>query len=125
MNNHRLNYPRLDSTAQFLNGVRVVSGIRELVRGREVEFLDAIAPLVRSRSVRLDLSAIERIDAAGLAALVSLYCAAHEAGNEFAVINPPRRVAGILAMVGLDRILVPRSSGKTPQPGPRMEMIAA
>jgi anti-anti-sigma factor len=120
-----MNGSRLDSTVQFFSGVRVVSGIRELVRGREQEILEALEPLVHTRSVRLDLSSIERIDAAGMAALVSLYCAACQAGHEFAVVNPPRRVAGILAMVGLDRILVQRDSGERLRPGPRMGMMAA
>jgi len=114
-----VNNPRLDSTAQF------VSGVRELVRGRDREVLEALQPLVHSRSVRLDLSSIERIDAAGLAALVSLYCAACEAGHEFAVVNAPRRVARILAIVGLDRILVSKDSEETLPPGPRIDMIAA
>ncbi len=120
-----MNNPRLDSTAHLLNGVRVVSGIRALVRGREEEFLEALRPLVRRRSVRLDLSSIERIDAAGLAALVKLYCAAREAGHEFAVVNAPRRVARILAIVGLDRILGSQDSGAALLPRPRMETIAA
>jgi len=92
--------PRLDSTTQF------VSGVKELVRGQEHEFLEEVQPLVHSQSLRLDLSRIERIDAAGLAALISLYSDACKAGHEFAVVNPSRHVAQILALVGLDRILV-------------------
>jgi anti-anti-sigma factor len=95
-----------------------VSGVRELVRGRELEFLEELRPLVRSQSVHLDLSAIERIDAAGLSALISLYCDARKAGHEFAVINPSRQVARILALVGLDRILVSKEPGETLPPGP-------
>src|SRR5277367_3748308 len=87
MNNSRLNNSRSDSTIQF------VSGVHQLVRGREPEILEELQPLVESRSVRLDLSSIERIDAAGLAALVSLYCAARKAGYDFAVVNPSRHVA--------------------------------
>ena len=118
-----MNNSRLDSNPQF------VGGIRQLVRGREQQFLEALQPLVDSRSVRLDLSSIERIDAAGLAALVSLYCAASKAGHGFAVVNPPRHVARILAIVGLDRILVSKVSGEALPPGPRpksrMDTIAA
>jgi len=118
-----MNNPRQNPNAQF------VSGIRELIRGREHKILEELQPLVESRSVRLDLSSIERIDAAGLAALVSLYCAASKAGHEFTVVNPPRHVARILAIVGLDRILVSNDSGETLPPGPwpesRMDRIAA
>jgi anti-anti-sigma factor len=114
MKNSRLNNSRPDSTIQF------VSGVRQLVRGREPEILEELQPLVESRSVRLDLSAVERIDAAGLAALVSLYCAAGKAGHDFAVVNPSRHVARILAIVGLDRILVTKASEET-LAAPRMK----
>jgi anti-anti-sigma factor len=118
-----MNHPQLDSNPQFFVGVR------QLVRGREQEFLEELEPLVQSRSVRLDLSSIERIDAAGLAALVSLYCAASTAGHEFAVVNPPRHVARILTLIGLDRILMSKELGEAlppgPRPGSRMNEIAA
>jgi len=111
--------------SRFFPGTHFVSGVRELVRGREQEVLGKLMPLVHQRSVRLDLSSMERIDAAGLAALVSLFCEARKAGHEFAVVNPPRRVARILAIVGLDRILMPKDLGETLASAPRMDMIAA
>ena len=110
-----MNDSRLDSNPQF------VGGVRELVRGREQEILDALQPLVRNRSVRLDLSSIERIDAAGLAALVSLYCAACKAGHDFEVVNPSRQVERILAIVGLDRVLLLKDSGEMLPPATRQE----
>jgi anti-anti-sigma factor len=115
MNNPRLNNSVPDSTIQF------VSGTRELVKGREQEILEELQPLVESRSVRLDLCSIERIDAAGLAALVSLYCAACKAGHDFAVVNPSRHVARILAIVGLDRVLLSKDSAEMLPPGTRMD----
>ncbi|MGO8933977.1 MAG: STAS domain-containing protein [Terracidiphilus sp.] len=127
MNNPRPKNPQSDSNPQ------IVAGIRQLVRGREQAILEKLEPLVNSRSVCLDLSSIERVDAAGLAALVSLYCAASKAGHAFSVINPPRHVARILAIVGLDRILLPQLVSKDPgetmppglQPEPQMDTIAA
>jgi len=95
-----MNVPPLPLSNQF------VCGVTELVRGQEQEFLDELQPLVQRQPVRLDLSRIERIDAAGLAALISLYTDACKAGQEFTVVNPSRHVAQILALVGLDRILV-------------------
>ncbi len=92
-----MNHPGLDST--------IVSGVGELVRGQEQQFIDELQPLVRSQSVRLDLSRIERIDAAGLAALISLCRDARRAGYEFTVVNPSRHVARMLTLVGLDRIV--------------------
>jgi len=99
----------LDSTTEY------VSGARELVRGQEQEFLDKLQPLVQHQPVRLDMSRTERIDAAGLAALISLYCDACKAGQEFTIVNPSRHVAQILGLVGLDAILVaPRAIEPAP-----------
>ncbi len=84
----------------------VVSGVKELVRGREQEFLRELEPLVLRQNVTLDLEDTERIDAAGLAALVTLYCDACKSGHRFAVANPSPRVRQVLALVKLDAILV-------------------
>ena len=53
----------------------------ELVRGNERLLLERMLPLVERRCVSLDLHAVKRIDAAGLAALITLYCAARDAGH--------------------------------------------
>jgi anti-anti-sigma factor len=116
-----MNFSRLNLTTQ------IVGGVHELVRGQQQEILDRLQPLVESHSVRLDLSSVGRIDAAGLAALVSLYCAARRAGHKFSVANPPSHVARILAIVGLDRILMSTDSVETllPAPQPQMDSVAA
>jgi anti-anti-sigma factor len=84
------------------------SGLTELVRGNEECLLSRLSPLVQRQSVMLDLGQVERIDAAGIAALISLYGKAREAGHSFRVTNPSPHVAEILALVGLDRILLSR-----------------
>ncbi len=84
--------------------------MHELVRGQEQELVERLTPVVRRQSVTLDLARVERIDAAGIAALISLYGNAHAAGNEFMVVNAATRVAEILALVGLDRILISREA---------------
>ncbi len=81
-------------------------GMTELVRGNDQRLIQRVAPLLREKSVTLDLQNIDRIDAAGISALISLYSTAHHAGHEFTVCNVPARVAEILALVGVDRILV-------------------
>ena len=81
------------------------SPLTELVRGNEQRLLDRFAPLVRHQCVSLDLGSVERIDAAGIAALISLYGSARDAGHHFNVSNVSPRVAQILALVGLERIL--------------------
>ncbi len=101
-----------------------VSRVAELVRGQEEEFLMELQPLVRRGPVRLDLSRTERIDAAGVAALISLYCDACQAGHEFIIVNPSRHVAQILALVGLDRILVSHDA-QEPVDSSAMQDLAA
>ncbi len=86
----------------------------ELVRGQDTRLIDEYAPLVRRQSVTLDLHSVTRIDAAGIAALVSLYRCALEAGNRFTVSNATPRVAEILALVGLDRILLSEDADQPP-----------
>jgi anti-anti-sigma factor len=78
----------------------------ELVRGCDEDLKARLAPLVRLHDVSLDLRNVERIDASGIAVLISLYGWAHEAGHSFTVANASHRVAEILALVGLDKILL-------------------
>jgi anti-anti-sigma factor len=85
-------------------------GLHELVRGQEQRVVERFTPLVRVQSVTLDLTHVERIDAAGIAALISLYWCADAAGNRFSVVNASAHVAEILALVGLDRILLSRNA---------------
>jgi anti-anti-sigma factor len=82
------------------------SQFHELVRGEERSLLESVGPLAQRQNIALDLSGVERIDAAGISALISLYGIAHGAGYCFTVSNPSPRVAHILNLVGLDRILV-------------------
>jgi anti-anti-sigma factor len=102
-----------------------IAGDRELVRGGEQQFVARLRPLVQAQSVRLDMNSIERIDAAGLAALVSLYRDGREAGHEFAIVHPSRHVARILGLVGLDRILVSEGSGEALPPQPTVDLAVA
>lgn len=85
----------------------------ELVRGSEAEVLKGLLPRVRRESVTLDLSGVERIDAAGIAALITLYCTAVESGNGFSVAAPSTRVLELLQLVGLDSILIADSGEKS------------
>jgi anti-anti-sigma factor len=87
-----------------------LEGIQELVRGNEAHLLERFLPIVRAQSVTVDLHGVKRIDAAGLAALIQLYCAARDAGHDFTVVNPSSHVAEILVIVGLDRLLASRNA---------------
>lgn len=89
--------------------------LHELVRGRERELVERLTPVVEKQNVTLDLAHVERIDAAGIAALISLYSSARNAGNEFNVAHASHHVAEILTLVGLDRILVSQNAVPVPQ----------
>ena len=78
----------------------------ELVRGVEQCLVQRVAPLLRERDVVLDLNRIERIDAAGIAALISLYSTARNHGHAFSIKCVSPRVAEMLSLVGLDGILI-------------------
>jgi anti-anti-sigma factor len=114
-----MNTPRFDSNT------KVVSGLTELVRGQEKGFLDELAPVVSRQSVCLDLSLVERIDAAGLAALITLYCDACKAGHRFRVARPGPHVREILSVVGLDKILLSSNTNEFSNPCMEMAETAA
>lgn len=78
----------------------------ELVRGVETQIVEELLPRVRQHSLALDLSGVERIDAAGIASLITLYCTAVESGREFSVVSPSAHVLELLQIVGLESILV-------------------
>ncbi|MGD0892044.1 MAG: STAS domain-containing protein [Terracidiphilus sp.] len=88
--------------------------VTELVRGHDQDLFARLAPVVRRQSMVLDLGIVERIDAAGIAALISLYRCAADAGHRFSVSNASTHVAEVLAIVGLDRILVSQNADRVP-----------
>jgi anti-anti-sigma factor len=83
--------------------------LAELVPGREQELLARLAPVVQRQNVTLDLGGVQRIDAAGIGVLLALYASARTAGRCFTVSNPTPRVAEILELVGVNRILLSRN----------------
>jgi anti-anti-sigma factor len=97
----------------------------ELVRGHDQWLLDRVLPLVGHQSLVLDLRSIERIDAAGIAALVTIYATACQAGHSFTISNLSHQVAKILGLVGLDRILLSQNAVQDSHCGPSFERSAA
>jgi len=97
----------------------------ELVRGNEQGLLQRVAPLATRQNVCLDMSSVERIDAAGIAALISLYACARDAGHNFSICGVSHRVAEILNLVGLDHLLESHNVMLNSHTGPQMERPAA
>ncbi|MGO9340344.1 MAG: lipid asymmetry maintenance protein MlaB [Terracidiphilus sp.] len=93
---------------------RAVRELTELVRGQDQLLLERMTPIAQRHSLTLDFSSIRRIDAAGAAALVSLYCIASKAGHHFMVVNANERVVETLALVGLDALLVSKNANAAP-----------
>ncbi len=106
------------------NAVRTC-GQSEIVRGCERRLVDEMAPIVRRQDVSLDMIAVERIDAAGIAALISIYRLAEESGHRFSVLNVAPHVRELLALVGLEHILVSHNANITADSGCRMAQSAA
>lgn len=95
------------NTSSASNSLAAVVVIRcELVRGTEARVLEEFLPRVKRESLALNLAAVGRIDAAGIAALVKLYCNAINAGTDFSVIEPSPHVLELLQVVGLETILI-------------------
>lgn len=105
--------------------VVVSAEMTELVRGDEQRLVQRVAPLLRENNVTLDLNGIDRIDAAGIAALISLYSCARNHGNTFSVINVSPRVEEMLSLVGLEDILVSHNAVLASQCEPHYERPAA
>ena len=97
----------------------------ELVRGEVESLVARLEPLVHAQSSTLDLRSVERIDAAGIAALITLYCMACESGHEFAISHPTPRVKEILSLVGIDHILSSRNAEPETYSGMKVEFTAA
>ena len=105
--------------------VRVASETTEIVRGQEDKFLGQLEPIIRNHSIELDMSPVERIDAAGIAALIRLYCDAVQAGRRFTVLNPQPHVLEIMAIVGIDRVLLAKNADGARSAALGMELSAA
>jgi len=114
-----MNNPRYETAEN------VELGITELVKGQEHQLVERLESVVRSQSVVLDLDAVERIDAAGLAALITLYSDACKAGHSFTIARPSRHVREILQIVGLDKILVAAPESEVTFTGLRLQETAA
>jgi ABC-type transporter Mla MlaB component len=110
---------------RLTNTVKVASETTEIVRGQEEVFLKQLEPIVRNSSIELDLAPVERIDAAGIAALIRLYCDAVQAGRRFTVTNPRRHVYELLAIVGIDRVLMSDKDATAHATGIGLELTAA
>ena len=103
--------------------VTAPADFNELVRGNEDRLMALLTPVVRERNAVLDLGSIRRIDAAGIAALISIYGAGRNAGHSFRVCNVTPHVAEILELVGLDHILVSKDAVQAPPPPPMQPCV--
>jgi anti-anti-sigma factor len=99
--------------------------LTELVRGSDRHLIEEMEPLVRREDVSLDLASVERIDAAGIAALISLYRVAQSSGHSFTISRASERVAEMLALVGLDGILLSAHATSGSRPRSRVAQNAA
>ncbi|HZQ58403.1 MAG TPA: STAS domain-containing protein [Acidimicrobiales bacterium] len=74
--------------------------------GTGAAVLDCVTDLAqRGADVVIDLSAAEFMDSAGLAALLGARRAAARSGRAFTLRHPPRFIARVLAVSGIDRLV--------------------
>jgi anti-anti-sigma regulatory factor len=93
-----------------------IETLTELVRGKDQLLLDHYTPLVRKASITLDFLSVRRVDAAGVSALLALYTTSQKAGHRFTIVNASTRVVQMLALLGLDGLLLARME---PQANPQ------
>lgn len=105
--------------------VVVPDEMTELVRGEEQCLVQRVAPLLRESNVVLDLNQVERIDAAGIAALISLYSTARNYGRTFSIKCVSPRVSEMLSLVHLDNVLISHNAVFASQREPAFERPAA
>jgi anti-anti-sigma factor len=105
--------------------VQSTAKITELILGNERDLVARVAPLVRGQSIALDLSQVERVDAAGVSALVELYSTACLAGHDFCILNAAPHVAEVLAVCGLDRLLMSHNVAQDSYSGQQAQFKAA
>ena len=85
--------------------VAVVRCVGRIVRGAEVSILrNAVISAKDARTVVLDLSELDFMDAGGLSALVFLYNWTHARGMRLKLVHPSAFVRELLARTRLDRI---------------------
>lgn len=96
----------LNTCPEFPSHVIEVAATGKLIRGCESAFVDQLLPRARQQSLRLNLSAVSQIDAAGIAALIALYRACGESGHQLTVVQPSEHVHELLHLVGLEHLLV-------------------
>ncbi|WP_263359351.1 STAS domain-containing protein [Acidicapsa ligni] len=102
-----MNVPPYSNTVLATEDLPTVIAVNyELVRGSETQIMDDLLPRVKNESVALDLSGVGRIDAAGIAALITLYCSSVESGTDFSIVAPSSHVLELLRIVGLESILI-------------------
>jgi anti-sigma B factor antagonist len=90
-------------TAEVMLPVAVVAATAPEVRALLHRAVDAGTGLLV-----LDLSAVERLDVVGLGVLMGAHRRGAGMGRPVRVVRPTRRVAAMLRVTGLDRVLCPR-----------------
>ncbi len=79
----------------------------QLIRGKEHTILNVTLPIVENgQSLRLDMSHVKAIDAAGIGALMMMRHYAEHSGGTFEIVAPSPRVLEVLRLTQLDSVLL-------------------
>jgi anti-sigma B factor antagonist len=97
---------RISIGADDDNQAHVVALAGDVDFGTGAAVLDCVSDLTqRGSDVIVDLTGAAFMDSAGLAALLGARRAAARSGRAFTLRNPPRLIARLLAMSGIDRLV--------------------
>jgi anti-anti-sigma factor len=76
-----------------------------VVRGEEGDRLQRTVLSLKNALIIIDLSQVKEIDAGGLGALVALQRWAKDSQRTLRLLNPSRKLQGILELTGLNVVL--------------------
>ena len=79
---------------------------RMLIRGCEASFLAELESRAVDSDLELDLGQVERIDAAGIGALLHLRALADQAGRRLSISSASRRATEVIRLVGLESVFM-------------------
>ena len=105
-------------TVEKIGAVAIVRCQGRISFGEPLKELRDAVLCHNNRVVKIDLSRVTRIDAAGLGLIAFLCSLSYAAGIDFALANPTRRVRELLEMVRFDGmvestpLLIPRTRGE-------------
>jgi anti-anti-sigma factor len=95
----------LDIRVERMGGTATLHCAGRILVGKSLSALrEAVLCELGGRSIELDLSRVDRVDAGGLGMLVFLHTCTHGLGTELKLMHPSRQVAEMLELTNLTSV---------------------